>query len=110
MDKTLTPHDAVVVWEELLPAQNKPYELGLKLELQPYDVKAIHSNNLSPKRYLFEVLIKFLQQAEPRPTWRVILVALKSPAVNLTALAKELETAHFPDPTASRNVVPGTTG
>ena len=30
---TLTPDDAVDVLEELLPAQNKSYELGLKLKL-----------------------------------------------------------------------------
>ena len=110
VDETLTPDDAVDVLEEILPAQNKSYELGLKLKLPQHVVEAIHSKNLPPERCLLEVLIKFFQQTEPRPTRRVIIEALKSPAVNLLALAKEVEAAHFPDPAAIRDVVPETTG
>ncbi|CAI8041005.1 hypothetical protein GBAR_LOCUS22788 [Geodia barretti] len=40
----------------------------------------------------------FLNQ-EPRPTWRVIVDALKSSAVNLPQLAMTVEAAHFPDTT-----------
>ena len=86
------------VLEELLPAQNKSYQLGLKLKLPQYAVEAIHSKDLPPEKYLFRVLIKFLQQVEPRPTWRVIVQALRSPVVDLPALAKAIEAAHFPDP------------
>ena len=56
------PDDAIDVLEELLPAQNKSYELGLKLRLPQYVVEAIHSKDLPPEKYLFKVLIKFLQQ------------------------------------------------
>ena len=110
MDETLTPDDAVDVLEELLPAQNKSYELGLKLKLQQHDMEAIHSNELSPERCLLKVLIKFLQQTEPIPTWRVIVESLKSPVVGLPALAKKVEANHFPDPPATHNVAPETTG
>ena len=96
-DETLTPDDAADVLEELLPAQNKSYQLGLKLKLPQYVVEAIHSKDLPPEKYLFKVLIKFLQQVEPRPTWRVIVQALRSPMVNLPALAKAVEEDHFPD-------------
>ena len=97
-DETLTPDDAVDVLEELLPAQNKSYELGLKLKLPQYVVEAIHSKDLPPDKYLFKVLLKFLHEVEPRPTWRVILQALSSPVVNLPALAKRVEAAHVPNP------------
>ena len=115
VDETLTPDDAVDVLEEILPAQNKSYELGLKLKLPQHVVEAIHSKNLPPERCLLEVLIKFSQQTEPRSTWRVIIEALKSPAVNLPAvnlpaLAERVQAARFPDPTATRDVVPETTG
>ena len=109
MDETLTPDDAVEVFEKLLPAQNKSYALGLKLKLAAHDVETIHKKNLPPD-CLLQVLIKFLHQAEPRPTWRVIIEALKSLAVNLPALAKEVEAAHFPDLAVMRDVVPETTG
>ena len=86
------------VLEELLPAQNKSYELGLKLKLPQYAVEAIHSKDLPPEKYLFKVLIKFLQQVEPRPTWRVIVQALRSQVVNLSALARAVEEDHLPNP------------
>ena len=63
-----------------------------------------------PKDRLYHIIIAFLSQAEPRPTWRVIVDALRSPVVNLTALAERVEAAHFPDLTAARDVVPETTG
>ena len=40
---------------------------------------------------------------------RAIVDALRSPAVNLPALAKRVEAAHFPDPTSTSDVVPETT-
>ena len=109
-DETLTPDDAVDVLEEILPAQNKSYELGLKFKLPQHVVEAIHSKELPPDKYLLKVLIKFSQQTDPRPTWRVIIEALRSPAVNLPALAERVEAAHFPDTTAIHDVVPETIG
>ena len=91
-----------------MPAQNKSYVLGLKLKLSQHVVEAIHKE-LPSDECLLQILIKFLQQAEPRPTWRVIVDALKSPVVGLTALARRVEAAHFPDSTATHDVVPETT-
>ena len=108
MDETLTPDDAADVFEELLPAQNKSYELGLKLKLPQHVVEAIHKE-LPSDKCLLQILIKFLEQAE-RPTWRVIVDALKNPVVGLTALARRVEAAHFPVSAATRDVVPKTTG
>ena len=102
MDETLTPDKAVEVFEDLLPAQNKSYVLGLKLKLPQHVVEAIHSKELQPDGCLLKVLILFLQQVQPRPTWRFIIEALRSRAVNLPALALSLEAAHLRDPTATR--------
>jgi hypothetical protein len=107
VDETLTPDDAADVFEELLPAQNKSYELGLKFKLPQHVVEAIHKE-LPSDKCLLQILIKFLEQAE-RPTWRVIVDALKNPVVGLTALARRVEAVHFPDSTATRDVVPKTT-
>ena len=111
MNETLTPDDAVDMLEELLPAQNKSYELGLKLKLPQHVVEAIHSKELSPNKYLLKILIKFLQTnvERPRQTWSVIVEALKSPAVDLPVLARRIEAAHFPDTTATSDVVAETT-
>ena len=95
------------VLEELLPAQNKSYELGLKFKLPQSEVESIHSTYSKPRNCLLQILIEFTNQAEPRPTWRVIVEALRSRAVNLPALARKVEAAHFPDPTSTRDVAPG---
>lgn len=80
---------------------NESYMLGLKLKLPQHEVEAIHSRYLKPLERLREVIIKFLKQAEPRPTWRVILEALRSPSVNQSALAKEIESEYFPEAIAT---------
>ena len=110
VNETLTPDDAVDVLEELLPAQDKSYELGLKLKLPHHEVESIHSLYSKPRSRLLHILIGFTNQTEPRPTWRVIVEALRSPAVNLPALARRVEAAHFPDTTATRDVKAETTG
>ncbi|CAI8028766.1 TNF receptor-associated factor 4 [Geodia barretti] len=97
--EVLTPNDAVKVLEELLPAQNKSFQLGLKLNLEPHQVEGIHSTYSEPENRLLRVVMLFLNQVEPRPTWRVIVDALKSPVVNLPQLAVAVEAAHFPDAT-----------
>ena len=94
-DKTLTPDDAVDVTEKLLPAQNKSYMLGLKLKLPQHEVEAIHLRYTEPRYHLLHVIMKFLNQEEPGPTWRVIVEALRSPLVGESALAKEIESDFF---------------
>ena len=104
-DDPLTPDDAVNVLEEIIEAQNKSYALGLKLKLPLHVVDGIHSTNSQPHDRLLQVLIEFTKQVDPRPTWRAIVAALRSPAVNLLQLAMRVEAAHFPDPTASRDTL-----
>ena len=100
MDETLSESDAAEILEELLSAQNQSYLLGLKLKLPLHEVEAIHLKYSDPRERLLHVIIAFLRQAQPRPTWRVIVEALGNPIVNLPALARRVEAAHFPDPTA----------
>ena len=91
-DNTLTPDDAVDVLEEVLPAQNHSYVLGLKLKLPLHVVDSIHSpTNPLPRDRLLQVIIAFLQQVQPSPTWRAIVDALRSPAVHLSQLALAIE-------------------
>ena len=92
----LTAKDAVKVLEELLPAQNQSYELGLTLNLPPHEVKSIHNTFTDPRKRLLQIVMEFLNQADPQPTWRVIVGALKNPVVNLPQLARAIETAHIP--------------
>ena len=90
--------------DELLEAQNKSRIFGLKLKLPLHVVDSIHSTYSQHEDRLLQVLIEFTKQIDPRPTWRVIADALRSPTVNLPHLAMKVEAAHFPDPTSTRNV------
>ena len=94
--------------DELVEAQNQSKAFGLKL-LPAHKVEAIHSQYQDPEERLLHILLVFTKQIQPRPTWRVIVEALRSPSVNLPALAAGVEATHFPDSTATRDVVPKTT-
>jgi hypothetical protein len=109
INETLAPDDAVMIVAELLEAQDHALTLGQVLNITPRDVKAIEATYQQPKERLFHIVIAFLRQQELRPTWRVIVEALKDPLVDLPALARRVEAAHFPDPTSIRDVVPETT-
>ena len=110
MDETLAPDDAGEIFEELLPACNKSLMLGLALNLSLSEVEAIHMQYQNPRQCLLRVIMSFLEQVEPRPTWGVIVEALRSRAVNLPDLARRVEAALIPDPTATRVVPETTTG
>ena len=102
-DEMLTENDAGNILEQLAEAQKHAHLLGLMLEISPWDVEAIQKKHKEPIDKLYDIILAFLRQPEPPPTWRAIVNALKSTIVNLTALAKRVEAAHFPDPTASRD-------
>ena len=107
-DETLKPDDAVHILEEILPAKIHYYVIGLLFNLPKHVVDGIHSKKMEPEESLLEVISEFLNQVGSRPTWRVIIDALRSPVVRLHQLANEVEAAHFPNATAIREVVPET--
>ena len=96
VEKELTPKDGIEVMEKLVPAMNKSFELGLKLKLPKHEVESIHNQHPDPRTRLLHVIMERIEQVLPGLTWRIIVEALRSPAVNLPVLAAELETAHCP--------------
>ena len=66
-------------------------------------VDSIYKTYLEPHNRLIQILIAFTKQVNPRPTWRAVVDALRSPAVNLPQLAMRMEAAHCPDPTSTLN-------
>ena len=81
----------------------------MKLKLPLQVVEDICEKHSQPRDRLLQILTASLQLVKPIPTWRAIVAALRSPAVNLPQLAKRVEAAHFPDPTASRDPPPEST-
>ena len=102
VDETLKPDDVADMLEELLPAKTQSYVLGLKLKIPHHEVEAIHCQYLDPMERLLHILLSFTRQKEPRPTWRIIVDALRSRPVNLPRLAMQVEAVRC------RDVVPGT--
>ena len=89
--EVLKSDDVMGVLEEILEAQNESFALGLKLGLQLHEVESIHKEYSDPKERLLHILITVLKRNEPRPTWRLVVDALKSPAIKLERLAVRLE-------------------
>ena len=87
----MTPDDVVQVLQELLPAQNQSYALDIQLNLHRDVVEDIVlcAKHLEPHDRLHHILLEFTNQVESRPTWKAIVDALKSPAVNLSYLFTE---------------------
>ena len=95
-EEVLTSDDARSVINEMWPARHKTFMLGLQLNIPAHELERIYSKYSNMDDRLFHIIIAFLRQTEPRPTWRVIGDALRSPIVNLPALAMEVEVAHLP--------------
>ena len=95
LDKTLTEADTEEILEKLLPAQTKSFVLGLRFNLPLSEVEAIHSEYLDIHDRFLQIIIAFLKQTYPKPTWRVIIEALRrSQTVDLQELAAKLETTY----------------
>ena len=92
-----------------MPAQTHSYLLGLKLGLPVHVVDGIFATHLQPRDRLLHVLIAFLNQEEPQPTWEVVVGALRSPAVNLPQLAKAVEAKYSRYPPRTCDDIPTTT-
>ena len=97
MDTTLTRRDIIRVAEELFDVRNNSRTLGLVLGLEK-SVVDVEYRRLTDQ--LLQVIAEFLERKEPRPTWGVIVNALRSPLIGMHALAEEIE--------AKYSIVPAT--
>ena len=100
-DKILKESDLCELVEALLEAKNKASDFGLKLLLPSHEIDSICSIHRDPQEQLTSILKYFLKRVEPRPTWGMIINALKSSMVDLPRLAETIEADHFPNPTAT---------
>ena len=103
-DKILTPDDIERILEEILPAMNRSRYIGMALKIPEHIIQTIHDRYEDPQDRLSYILLEFLRQVEPRPTWRAIVDALKSPLVNCTYLAQEVEKSYCPPSSAQCGV------
>ena len=103
----LPQETAVEILEELLPAKNKSLFLARKLKIPDHTVEAIEKQYIDSQERLYHVIVEFVKQVEPRPTWRIITDALRSSIVNLPRLAKEIERRHDSHTPAIKPMISG---
>ena len=69
--------------------KNKCQFLAETLKLPKHIIDEIHKKKHSEaQEWLYEVIHEFVNRLEPRPTWGLILQALRSPLIDLPLLAK----------------------
>ena len=77
---------------ELYPVRASWYFIGLELGISHWIMNKINHIYLNPLDLLRETLKHWLQTAVgPRPTWRAVVTALKSPLINEKNIAAQLE-------------------
>ena len=94
MEDTLEVKSATVIATEIFEIGHKSEIFGRLLKLRKGEVKAIlHFND--PQDRLLRIIDDFLLRSEPRPTWKAILLALRSPLINSPQIADNIEKKYF---------------
>ena len=87
----LTEGDLATVLNEIFEARVHAYYVGLNLKVSTDVLESIESQYSDDRRRLHHVILEFLKRIDPKPTWRAIVDALKSPTVNMAKLAEKIE-------------------
>ena len=76
------------IWD----AHSKWFSLGIELSITVTSLEAIKQKNKeNADDCLTEMLLEWLRQANPKPTWACIVAALREPTVGLEQLAESVE-------------------
>ena len=97
-ERLLGRDDVTHIATELLPALSKANTLG-RILLPAHVVDALKKQYTDPQEILINVIDEFVQQANPRATWSVVLNALRHPFIRRHDLADEIEKKYDPQPT-----------
>ena len=90
----------------ILDAKNKSQFLAGKLKLpKPIFDEIYKKQHYNAQERLYEVTHEFVNRLEPRPTWRLIIQALRSPLIDLPLLAKKMERKHCPTPKTPNDII-----
>ena len=79
------------VLEEILDICPQAYSLGLSLKVPKEELNQIQTTFNYPRDRLICVIQAFLKRIDPKPTWKVLSDALRSPLVNEHTLARQIE-------------------
>ena len=90
----LSTSDLSKVRNEILFAAAKWYDIGLELGMTADYLDTIKKATNDPQDCLRELLRRWLSGVDPLPSWKALIAALRTPAVNYPALASEIEQKH----------------
>ena len=91
MDRTLDSKDSTDIARRLVGLENKAQNLGRVLELPKYIIDITPPPSPATHAAIIYIIEELVKQVEPRPTWRVILAALRDPLVGEAGLARDIE-------------------
>ena len=83
--------DVAEIVEKIMIVQTKSKTLGRLLKIPKATLDSIFQQYNSPNDRLFGVIDEFVKQIDPKPTWKVIVAALRSPLLRQSSLANKLE-------------------
>ena len=95
MDEELDEQDVSEIVETLHTVQTESLTLGRLLKIPKAILDSIKQQYTDPSLRLFSVIDEFVKQVKPKPTWGVIVKALKSPLIRQPRLAKRIEASHL---------------
>lgn len=84
----LSKNDLVTVRGALLPAAIKWYDIGLELLIPPDTLDTIQSDKNDKSSLCLREMLKIC--LDKKPTWKMLIDALRTPAVNDQSLADDL--------------------
>ena len=87
----LSTNDLSKVRNAIFSAAAKWYDIGLELGLTADYLDTLRKTNDDPQDCLRELLRRWLSGVDRQPSWKALITALSSPAVNYHALASEIE-------------------
>ena len=80
---------------ELHPVRGSWYNIGLQLDVPRTTLDCFKLNHSDPSDLMREVLSSWLDTAvDPRPTWKAVITALRSPIVGKMSVAEQLESKY----------------
>ena len=88
----MTIKDLGIVQATLWDARPKWYNIGIQLGIAVEHLDVMKDRNLkNADECLTDLLAQWLRQANPPPTWKTVVKALRSPTVDLTRLADAID-------------------
>ena len=94
LDSIMDPDDATEILQEIVEVKDKSETFGHLLRVPRVLLYSFRQEYNDPQDHLLHVIDEFLKGVNPRPTWRVIIDALRHPLLKYYELAQEIENKH----------------